>query len=100
LCANVLAVHVVEEEHRHVAELFGGETGDEVDKFARTSWRVVDGVPVLDACDAWFTGSVLQRIDMGDHMGFLLAPMETAPDVPASQLTFQQARGMDPGHRP
>ena len=33
-----------------LAELFGGETGDEVDKFARTAWRDVHGVPILDRC--------------------------------------------------
>jgi flavin reductase (DIM6/NTAB) family NADH-FMN oxidoreductase RutF len=100
LRSTVLAVHVMEERHRPVAELFGGETGDEVDKFALAGWRAIHGVPVLDACDAWFTGWVRQRIDLGDHMGFLLAPIEATADVAAAQLMFQQTRDMDPGHRP
>lgn len=98
--AKVLAVHVMEPEHRHVAELFGGETGDEIDKFARAAWRTVNGVPVLEACAAWFTGSIRQRIDLGDHTGFLLAPIQVAPAVDAAQLMFQEARGIEPGHDP
>src|SRR5579875_3872502 len=37
--ARVLVVHFVPIEQGHLAELFGGETGDETDKFARCEWR-------------------------------------------------------------
>ena len=33
--ADVVAVHVLAQENRDLAELFGGETDDEVDKFTR-----------------------------------------------------------------
>jgi flavin reductase (DIM6/NTAB) family NADH-FMN oxidoreductase RutF len=98
--AKVLAIHVVDEQAKEVAELFGGETGDQVDKFARVRWHDVHGVPVLDACERWFTGSVLQQIDFGDHVGFLLRPLEVEGDAPAAQLTVQQARDIEPGHKP
>jgi flavin reductase (DIM6/NTAB) family NADH-FMN oxidoreductase RutF len=95
-----LGVHIVEEKDRSIAELFGGETGDEVDKFARVSWHYAHGVPILDACPRWFVGSVLERIDLGDHVGFLLEPIDTEQDAAAEQLTFQQARDIEPGHKP
>jgi flavin reductase (DIM6/NTAB) family NADH-FMN oxidoreductase RutF len=98
--AASVAVHVVEEHDRAIAELFGGETGDEVDKFARVSWHTVHGAPILDACQRWFVGSVLRQIDLGDHVGFLLEPIDTHRDVPAEQLTFQRARDIEPGHEP
>jgi flavin reductase (DIM6/NTAB) family NADH-FMN oxidoreductase RutF len=98
--AASVAVHIVEEKDKHIAELFGGETGDEVDKFTRVSWHSVDGAPILDACPRWFVGSVLQQIDLGDHMGFLLAPIDTGQGATAEQLTFQRARDIEPGHRP
>src|SRR5690606_29935620 len=60
--AAIVAVHVVDEKNRQLAELFGGETGDELDKFSQVDWHSVDGVPVLDACERWFAGSVLERI--------------------------------------
>src|SRR5918994_1284699 len=36
--ADLLGVHFVPEEQAALAELFGGETGDEVDKFERCAW--------------------------------------------------------------
>jgi flavin reductase (DIM6/NTAB) family NADH-FMN oxidoreductase RutF len=98
--AGVVAVHVIEKRDKHIAELFGGETGDEVDKFARVRWHSSHGVPILDACPRWFVGSVLQQIDLGDHVGFLLEPIDAARKDTAEQLTFQRARDIEPGHKP
>jgi flavin reductase (DIM6/NTAB) family NADH-FMN oxidoreductase RutF len=98
--AASVAVHVVEERDRAIAELFGGETGDEIDKFARVSWHTEHGAPILDACQRWFVGSVLRQIDFGDHVGFLLEPIDSAQDATAEQLTFQRARDIEPGHEP
>jgi flavin reductase (DIM6/NTAB) family NADH-FMN oxidoreductase RutF len=98
--ASVLAVHVVDEKAKEIAELFGGETGDVVDKFAQVRWRTVHGVPVLADCERWFAGEVLQQIDLGDHVGFLLQPLDAQGDAPAAQLTVQQARDIEPGHEP
>ena len=98
--AVTLAVHIVEERDRHIAELFGGETGDYVDKFARVRWHFAHGVPILDDCERWFAGSVLEQIDLGDHVGFLLEPIDTEQGGKSEQLTFQQARDIEPGHKP
>ena len=96
----VLAVHVIGEKDREIAEIFGGETSDEVDKFARVSWHYAHGVPILDACERWFAGSVLGRIALGDHVGFLLEPIDTEQNAASAQLTFQEARDIEPGHEP
>lgn len=98
--ARYLAVHVAEEKDKDIAELFGGETGDSVEKFSRTRWQYVDGVPVLANCERWFVGAILQQLDLGDHVGFLLEPLETGVGAAGEQLTFQQARDIEPGHKP
>jgi flavin reductase (DIM6/NTAB) family NADH-FMN oxidoreductase RutF len=98
--ASTLAVHVVEERNKDIAAIFGGETADEVNKFERVSWHYEDGMPIHDACRRWFAGSVLERMDLGDHVGFLLEPIDTEMAVPAEQLTYQQARDIKPGHKP
>ena len=98
--AAMVAVHVVDKKDQHLAELFGGETGDELDKFTQVDWHSVDGVPVLEACERWFAGSVLERIDLGDHLGLLLSPVDVEPSTGAEQLTFQKVRSIEPGHRP
>jgi flavin reductase (DIM6/NTAB) family NADH-FMN oxidoreductase RutF len=95
-----LAVHVIDEQDKELAELFGGETGDEVDKFERVRWHFADGMPVLDACPRWFVGTVLDRLDFGDHVGFLLEPIDTEQSASSEQLTFQRARDIEPGHEP
>jgi hypothetical protein len=42
----------------------------------------------------------MQQIDLGDHVGFLLQPLEVEGDAPVAQLTVQQARDIEPGHKP
>jgi flavin reductase (DIM6/NTAB) family NADH-FMN oxidoreductase RutF len=84
-----------------VAELFGGETGDEVDKFARWgSHPGPGGAPVLDGLVNWFAGRVLDRIPFGDHCGFLLEPIDGETHASAAPLTFRRAKWIEPGHEP
>jgi flavin reductase (DIM6/NTAB) family NADH-FMN oxidoreductase RutF len=97
--ADALAVHFLSSEDVALAALFGGETGDEVDKFARCRWRAGSGqAPVLEDCVRWFTGRVLDRIPTEDHVGFLLEPLQVATGSWAGQLGFQSARHISPGH--
>jgi len=98
--ARSLLVHFVPEGATGLAELFGGETGDEVDKFARVEWhRGPDGAPLLAGVDTWFSGEVVERIGLGDHVGFLLAPVEgTVHRTEEPRLRFHRARRIAPGH--
>jgi flavin reductase (DIM6/NTAB) family NADH-FMN oxidoreductase RutF len=99
--ADVLAVHFVPEQAEDLAELFGGETDDEVDKFARCQWRDgPGGAPVLSQLEDWFAGRVLDRIPLGDHCGFLLEPIEGEAHRSGAPLTFRRAKRIEPGHEP
>jgi flavin reductase (DIM6/NTAB) family NADH-FMN oxidoreductase RutF len=98
--ADTLVVHFLRPENMPLAELFGEETGDEVQKFDRCSWRPGPaGVPVLDGCD-WIAGTVRDRIDTGDHILHLLdVSSEGQVTTPRTgQLGFQAVRGMKAGH--
>jgi flavin reductase (DIM6/NTAB) family NADH-FMN oxidoreductase RutF len=98
--AELVGVHCVPDDAADLAELFGGETGDEVDKFARTTWHDgPDGVPILDACENWFVGRVLQQVDAGDHDGFLLEPV-AAHCGAHGEFTIHRAMHIKPGHAP
>ncbi len=96
---DVLVVHAPRSNDVEVARLFGEETGDEVDKFSLCAWRPgPDDTPVLDGVD-WFAGRVLQRVDTGDHVAFVLDPF--AGELRAGsgpRLSFQQVRDLEPGH--
>jgi flavin reductase (DIM6/NTAB) family NADH-FMN oxidoreductase RutF len=73
--ASTLVVHMLHDDggDRSLARLFGEETGHEVDKLAQCNWEPgPDGVPVIRSCD-WFGGPILDRVDLGDHVGFAFA---------------------------
>jgi flavin reductase (DIM6/NTAB) family NADH-FMN oxidoreductase RutF len=99
--ADVLAVHFVPADAEDLAELFGGETGDEVDKFAQVEWTEgPGGVPLLERCGNRFAGRVLERVDLGDHVGFLLEPVRVDVGTPTAEFTFHRAKRIEPGHEP
>lgn len=98
--AELMAVHLVPRERHDLAELFGGETGDEVDKLERCDWHEgPGGVPIVDGCPTWFAGRILERLELGDHAGFLLEPIEGEGEREPG-IGFQQARDIEPGHEP
>lgn len=98
--ATHLAVHLVPRRHRQLARLFGSETGDHTDKFARCSWRPgPHGLPVLTDSAGWFAGEVLARYDLGDHVGHLVEPVGgEAPETFDQLVTFADVRDLEPGH--
>jgi len=93
------AVHIPTAADRALAELFGSETGDTVDKFAGIDWRPgPEGVPLLTDCPQWFVGRVLSREDTGDHVGHLLEPVAVSEAYALGQLPFQSVKTLTPGH--
>ena len=99
LASDVLAVHLLDQEDRRLAEVFGELTGDDVDKLALVPWTEgPGGVPVLDDAAAWFVGRVLAHHDLGDHTGFVLEPFDGRKRRWIRQLGFQMVQGMDAGH--
>jgi flavin reductase (DIM6/NTAB) family NADH-FMN oxidoreductase RutF len=99
--AELLAVHQLAEEQHDLAELFGAETGDEVDKFARCSWRPgPGGVPLLDDCPRRVVGRIIEHVTLGDHVGFLLEPVGVEAAGDADPLTLQDVADVEPGHDP
>lgn len=99
--SSVLAVHLLARDDEALAELFGSGTGDEVDKFTRCSWSPgPDGTPVLDDAVAWFAGPVVDRVDLGDHVGHVLVPLPGVGGVreEGAYYSFRQGRRMEPGH--
>jgi len=98
--ATHLAVHVFAREHLDVVELFGSQTGDKIDKFARCSWHPGPAqLPILDDAAAWFAGTIVERFTLGDHVGHLLAPAAGSPPRELeSWVSFGDVRHLEPGH--
>ncbi|WP_353651911.1 flavin reductase family protein [Mycobacterium sp. 852013-50091_SCH5140682] len=98
--ADHLAVHVLSRRHAELARLFGSQTGDTCDKFARCKWHVgAQNMPILDDAAAWFVGKVLTRVDTGDHVAHLLEPVAGQAPASLGQLvTLADVADLDPGH--
>jgi len=99
--ADRLAVHLVGDRQRDLVELFGGTTGDEVDKFAHCSWLPgPGGVPLLADASGWFVGDILDRVELGDHVGFVLSPTAGQVTDDQSPVMLSAVRDLTPGHAP
>ena len=95
-----MAVHVLDVGDHALAELFGGSTGDEVDKFAHCEWtRGPGGVPLLSQC---CDRIVLERTslwdDEGDHVCLVGAPVDVTVGGELEPLRISDAKDIQAGH--
>ena len=82
-----------------VAQLFGEETGDEIDKFEHCEWRAgPGGVPILTGVSTWMVGRVVDRRATGDHHAFTIDPTHAAAGEWPRQLGLQDVKDLDAGH--
>ena len=99
-----IGLHLVPRDATDLIELFGGETGDEIDKFARTPWSPGPrGVPLLDGCPSRLACEVIERIPVGDHLALLVEPIEAeggagAGPEPVFTMAMARRQAIEPGH--
>lgn len=55
---------------------------------------------MLTQLGSWFAGRVRDRVDFGDHVGFVLDPIEVQAGDIDEALTFRRGRWIEPGHEP
>lgn len=98
--ARHFAIHQLTGDDRGLAELFGGRTGDQTDKFADCSWRPhPTGVRVLDTCGHWFVGRRIAMFDHGgDHVCVVLQPVEVETSGDVDPLRLSDVVDITPGH--
>ena len=88
------------EDGEELAELFGGETGDEIDKFARCAWHEGPaGLPILDDLPNWFAARILRRMRGGDHDALVLEPIAAEREAEENELTFHRVKRIGAGAR-
>lgn len=101
LGASHLAVHALTNADRELAAWFGGETGDEVDKFAAVRWSEgPGGAPLLDACPHRVVLARTALLDEGgDHVLVTGSPVAAASPGPFTPLRLSDVAGdIAPGH--
>jgi flavin reductase (DIM6/NTAB) family NADH-FMN oxidoreductase RutF len=100
LRASHLAVHFLTADDLPLAELFGTQTGDTVDKFVGLA---VDtgpgGAPVLRQCASWLTARRIALLDAGgDHVCLVTETVAAHAEGPFQPLRLSAAAHLEPGH--
>lgn len=100
LRASHLAIHFLAVGDLPLAELFGSQTGDTVDKFADLPvTEGPGGVPLLTQCPHWLAARRIALLDDGgDHVTVLTEPVAASASGPFSPLRVAQAGHIRPGH--
>jgi riboflavin biosynthesis pyrimidine reductase/flavin reductase (DIM6/NTAB) family NADH-FMN oxidoreductase RutF len=95
-----LAVHFLGRDQRHLAERFGGSTGDHGDKFAGLPWRPGPyGTPILEECPHRLVGRRTALFDEGgDHVCVVLDPLEVGAPGALGPLRLSDVEDIEPGH--
>jgi flavin reductase (DIM6/NTAB) family NADH-FMN oxidoreductase RutF len=100
--ATHVAVHVLAADDRHLAELFGGETGDDTDKLATVAWSAgPGGAPLLDLCPNRFVLEIDHVMDSdGDHVCIVGRPATAQMSAPGHPLRLTDTIDIRAGHPP
>ena len=100
LRASHLAIHFLAADDLPLAELFGGQTGDTVDKFAGLAvTEGPGGVPLLAQCPRWLAARRIALLDEGgDHVTVLTEPVAAQASGPFTPLRVAAAAHIRPGH--
>jgi len=100
LLARHWAVHFLDAADLDLAELFGGRTGDQVDKFAACAWQPhATGVPLLDRCPHRLVVRRVALLDEGsDHVCLVTEPIEVHGTGPAAPMRLSRVAHLSPGH--
>ena len=100
LQSSHLVIHFLTADDLPLAELFGTQTGDTVDKFADLQ---VDsgpgGAPVLRRCPNWLAVRRIALLDEGgDHVCLTTEPVAVHTSRPFRPLRISQASHLKAGH--
>lgn len=96
------AVHFLTRDDHDLADLFGGRSQEDTDKFARCSWSSgPDGVPLLERVPNRFVGRRHAWLDPGaDHTCLVLRPVSAErAGAGAVWLRLADATDIDAGHK-
>ena len=100
LLGSHLGVHLLTEEDRDIATLFGTVSGDDTDKFAGLAVESgPGGVPLLATCPNRLVVRRVALLDVGgDHVCFVTEPIEATTTGAFRPLRLSAVSGLDAGH--
>jgi flavin reductase (DIM6/NTAB) family NADH-FMN oxidoreductase RutF len=97
--AHALGVHLLGADQLDVAVTFGSISGDRVDKLSAVQWRSGNaGAPILENCSVRFEGGVVKRIRLGDHIGYVLEPLDVGEGPRSGAMMRTAIADLKAGH--
>jgi flavin reductase (DIM6/NTAB) family NADH-FMN oxidoreductase RutF len=70
--AERYAVHILHDRQRHISRAFARSAAGGAQKFAEVAWRPDDdGLPLLDEYLARVECTVIDRVELGDHVAYV-----------------------------
>jgi flavin reductase (DIM6/NTAB) family NADH-FMN oxidoreductase RutF len=100
LRSSYLAIHFLTADDLELAELFGGKSGDTVDKFAGLETASgPDGVPLLVPCPNHLVSKRITLLDEGgDHVSVIMEPLDVYSAGWFTPLRLSHAGHLVAGH--
>ena len=97
-----LTVHFLGADQRDLAEHFGTNCSEQVDKFDGLDCQDGPaGTVIIQSSAYWFVGRVLGQLPTNDHVVFALEPIASdGTERPLALLGFQAVKDLEPGHEP
>jgi flavin reductase (DIM6/NTAB) family NADH-FMN oxidoreductase RutF len=87
--ARRYAVHILGEEQHVVSRAFAESAAAGAQKFAQVGWRrAPDGLPLLDEYLARLECTIVERVELGDHVGYVGHVDAAETNAAASPLGF------------
>jgi flavin reductase (DIM6/NTAB) family NADH-FMN oxidoreductase RutF len=87
--AKRYAVHILHHGQHEISTGFARSAAGGARKFAEVPWHPADdGLPLLDDCLARIECTIVQRLPMGDHVGYLGRVDAAAVGEPSAPLGF------------
>lgn len=98
--AEIVVIHFLSLADRDLAELFGGTSGDDFDKFAMSDVsRRISGTPLLSRCPNVIIGRRHDVVSLdGDHTCVSIEPLAIRCSEPFSPLCYRDIADIYPGH--
>jgi len=91
--ADRYAVHILSAEQQATSSAFACSAADGADKFGQVRWRrAPDGLPLLDDYLARVECTIVEHMELGDHVGYVGRVDAAQTRVSAAPLAFFRGR--------